>query len=154
MPAGQHGSDCAVSAVYYPPNQQLETYVIDVSGAFIVAWKDHNGPWQGPIGTTDRRFVPGAPIAAAVYPKYDQLEAFSVDSSGLLNDEWKVHNQAWLPCPVPLAGTPPPTPPIPAVVQTPTVITTQRLAQLTGAPDPQGLPILNAPDSTIENSPE
>jgi hypothetical protein len=138
---------CAISGVYYAPNQQLETYFIDASGAFNVLWKDHNSAWQGPVGVTDRRFVAGAPIAAALYPKYDQLEAFSVDRDGLLNVEWKVHNQAWLPCPVPLTGTPPPALAIPAVVDTPTVMSTQRIGQLTGAPDPQNLPSLNPPDA-------
>jgi hypothetical protein len=38
-------------------------------------------------------------------------------------------------------------PAIPAVVDTPTVMSTQRIGQLTGAPDPQNLPSLNPPDA-------
>ncbi|OBF50472.1 hypothetical protein A5787_08030 [Mycobacterium sp. 852002-50816_SCH5313054-b] len=138
---------CGIAGLYYAPAEQLEVYSIDASGAFNVLWKNHNGAWQSPVGVTDQRFVAGAPIAAAVYPKYDHVEAFSVDRGGLLNVEWKVHNQAWLPCPVPLAGTPPPASPIPAVVDSPTVIRTERVGQLTGEPDPQNLPSLNPPNA-------
>ena len=60
--------------------------------------------------------------------------------------EWKVRNQAWVPCSFPLMGIIPPQE-IPIEVSTPTVVRTERLGQLTGNPDPENLPSLNATDS-------
>ena len=137
--AGLHG-------IYYPPNEQLEVFFIDKLGAFNILWKDHNSAWKGPVGVTERQFVPGAPVAAVFYSKYDQLEAFTSDKHGVLNVEWKVRNQAWVPCSFPLMGTVPPQE-IPLGGEIPAVIKTERLGQLTGSPDPGNLPSLNATNS-------
>jgi hypothetical protein len=136
----------ALAGHYYPPNEQLEVFFIDRLGAFSVLWKDHNGPWQGPVGVTEPQFVPGAQVAATFYPSYDQVEAFTTDTAGILKVEWKVRNQPWVPCPFPLAGLAAPLG-LPAETRSPTVVQTERLGQLTGSPDPADLPVLNAPGS-------
>jgi len=132
----------SLTAVYYPPNEQLEVHLVDRGGAFNVLWKDHDSAWKGPVGVTERHFVPGASVAATFYPHYDQLEAFTTDKDGVLNVEWKVRNQAWVPCSFPLMGTLSPNV-VPTRVTTPTVLRTERLGQLTGSTDPERLPILN-----------
>jgi hypothetical protein len=151
-PVGLTGADSinvgsALTGIYYLPNEQLEVFFIDKLGAFNVLWKDHNSAWKGPVGVTEGHFVPGAPVAAVFYPRYDQLEAFTTDKDGVLNVEWKVRNQAWVPCSFQLMGIIPPQE-IPIEVRTPTVVRTERLGQLTGNPDPENLPSLNATDSS------
>jgi hypothetical protein len=150
-PVGLTGVDSinvgsALTGIHYPPNEQLEVFFIDKLGAFNVLWKEHNREWKGPVGVTEPHFVPGAPVAAVFYPRYDQLEAFTTDKDGVLNVEWKVRNQAWVPCSFPLMGIMPPQE-IPIEVRTPTVVRTERLGQLTGDPDPENLPSLNATGS-------
>ena len=150
-PVGLTGVDSvivgsALTGIYYPPNEQLEVFFIDKLGAFNVLWKEHNTAWKGPVGVTEPHFVAGAPVAAVLYPRYDQLEAFTTDKGGVLNVEWKVRNQAWAPCSFPLMGIIPPQE-IPLEVMTPTVVKTERLGQLTGNPDPENLPSLNAKGS-------
>ena len=136
-----------LASVYYPTNEQLEVYFIDKRGAFNVIWKDHDGPWKPPTAVTQPHFVPGAPLAAAIYPSHDQVEAFTADNDGILYVEWKARNQAWVPCSFPLMGTFPQHT-IPARVTAPTVMSTERLGQLTGSTDPERLPILNGPQRT------
>jgi hypothetical protein len=150
-PVGLTGVDSinvgsALTGIYHPPNEQLEVFFIDKLGAFDVLWKEHNSAWKGPIGVTERHFVAGAAVATVFYPRYDQVEAFTTGKDGVLSVEWKVHNQAWVPCSFPLMGTTPPQE-IPIEVSTPTVVKTERLGQLTGNPDPENLPSLNATDS-------
>lgn len=151
-PVGLTGIDSinkasALTGLYYPPNEQLEVFFIDKHGAFNILWKDHNSVWKGPVGVTERHFVPGASVAAVFYSNYDQIEAFTTDKDGVLNVEWKVRNQAWVPCSFPLMGLIPPRQ-IPLGTGIPVVISTERLGQLTGSPDPENLPSLNATGSS------
>src|SRR5262249_17413184 len=85
-----------VAAIYYPTNQQLEVYVVDNNGVFNVVWKDHNGPWNAPVGLTDRGFAPpGARLAGMYQPLNEQLEIFVVGADGALKVVWKDHNGPW-----------------------------------------------------------
>ena len=37
-----------LAAVYQPPNEQLEVFVVGANGALNVVWKDNNGVWKRP----------------------------------------------------------------------------------------------------------
>jgi hypothetical protein len=125
-------------AIYYPTNNQLEVLFADSFRSLNVLWKVNNGAWNNPVGITLSRYLGAAVTWAAVsYPIQSQLEVFTTDPNQGLFVEWKVNNGSWAPCPVRLAGQPPVAP------AAATVMETTRIAQLTGARDPEGLPILN-----------
>jgi len=87
-----------LSAVYYPPNNQLEVFHIDRHGALIVMWKAQNGSWNAPVALTDSTFAPpGAPLSAAYYPVNNQLEVFAINPHGALALKWKAQNENWRP---------------------------------------------------------
>ncbi|HEY6988560.1 MAG TPA: hypothetical protein VH369_09260 [Bryobacteraceae bacterium] len=86
----------SVAAVYYPPNNQLEVFFADSTGALAVIWKAQNGAWNAPHRLTTAGFtLPGSPIAAVFYPLNNQLEVFIVDAEGALTLFWKAQNGVW-----------------------------------------------------------
>ncbi|HYJ13615.1 MAG TPA: hypothetical protein VEW66_08490 [Thermomicrobiales bacterium] len=93
-----------VATVFYPPNNQLETFVVGSDGAVYVIWKAQNENWQPPVALTSIGFAqPGAPIAAVYYPVNEQLELFVGGTDGAVNVIWKAQNGAWN-APVALTG--------------------------------------------------
>jgi hypothetical protein len=85
-----------ISATYYPPNNQLEAFFIDKSGAFNVIWKAQNGKWNAPVKLTGSRFAPsGSQITSVFQPQNNQLEVFTVGNNGSVNLLWKANNGAW-----------------------------------------------------------
>jgi Dual-action HEIGH metallo-peptidase len=87
-----------ISATYYPPNDQLEVFFVDGSGAFNLAWKAQNGAWNAPVKLTESGFAPaGSHIASVLNPQNDQLEVLLVGSNGSVNLFWKANNGAWNP---------------------------------------------------------
>ncbi|MEU3355183.1 DUF4185 domain-containing protein [Streptomyces sp. NPDC037389] len=118
-----------VTAVHYPPNDQLEVHVVDGDGRIWVLWKAHNRPWAPqPHPLTDTgAVVAGTPLTSAFYPVNDQLEAFLGDGTWFSRVLWKSQNKAWAPCLVPLG-------PRSGTAFSPAA-NTQRLAQVTGTSD-------------------
>jgi hypothetical protein len=85
-----------VSAVYYPPNDQLEAFFVDSTGAFNVIWKAHNRLWNQPVALTRAGYaLQRSPLSAVYYPLNDQLEVFLIDGNGALSLMWKANNGAW-----------------------------------------------------------
>ncbi|MFE7408969.1 DUF4185 domain-containing protein [Streptomyces laurentii] len=118
-----------VTAVHYPPNEQLEVHVIGTDGRVWVMWKDHNGPWAPePHPLTDAgALAPETPLTSAYYPVNEQLEVFVGDETWFSRVLWKHHNKTWAPCLVPL-GPRSGTTYLPAA-------DTRHLAQVTGTPE-------------------
>jgi hypothetical protein len=128
----------SVTAVYYPVNEQLEVFLIAQNGSLNVVWKAHDGSWNAPVAITLNDFVnPSASLAAVHYPLRDQLEVFTSSQSGVLYVQWKFNNGQFSPCPAPLYS------PLVATEPKLRVIRTDRVAQLTGDVDPEGLPVPN-----------
>ncbi|WP_298912907.1 M12 family metallopeptidase [uncultured Nostoc sp.] len=95
-PANTATPGTPISAVYYPPNNQLEAFFIDGSGAFNLIWKAQNGSWNAPVKLTGAGFAPlGSNIASVFYPQNNQLEVFLVDNYGSVNLFWKANNSVW-----------------------------------------------------------
>lgn len=93
-----------LSVVYYPPNQQFETFFVDAAGRVNVLWKANNGAWNGPAAISPANVgVPGRPIVGVYHPPNQQLEVFTVGPTGAVNLVWKAQNRAWN-APVVLAG--------------------------------------------------
>lgn len=85
-----------LETVYYPPNNQLETFVVGNDGALSVFWKAQNENWNPPVALTAPGFAPpGAPISAVYYPLGEQLEVFVGGSDGAVYVIWKAQNGAW-----------------------------------------------------------
>jgi Matrixin len=85
-----------ISATYYPPNNQLEAFFIDKSGAFNLIWKAQNGKWNAPVKLTGAGFAPSeAHIISVFQPQNNQLEVFSVGNNGAVNLFWKANNSVW-----------------------------------------------------------
>ena len=85
-----------LSAVYYPPNNQLEVLYFDVSGALNVLWKAQNRNWNPPARISAPGLAPsGGGISAAFYPLNNQLEALFVANDGSVRVAWKANNGAW-----------------------------------------------------------
>ncbi len=95
--AGEGGT----STVYYPPNEQFETFVVDQAGAVNVIWKAGNGVWMGPVGiSTPGLAPPGAAVAAVYYPVNQQLEVFVVGNDGRVWVLWKAQNGVFNQAPI------------------------------------------------------
>lgn len=85
-----------LSAVFYPPNNQLEVLYFDAGGALNVLWKVRNGPWNPPARISPPNVAPsGGGISAAFYPLNNQLEALFVANDGAVRVAWKANNGAW-----------------------------------------------------------
>ena len=85
-----------LSAVYYPPNNQLEVLYFDVNGALNVLWKAQNRNWNAPARISPPNLAPsGGGVSAAFYPLNNQLEALFVANDGSVRVAWKVNNGAW-----------------------------------------------------------
>ena len=85
-----------LSAVYYPPNNQLEVLYFDVGGALNVLWKAQNRNWNPPARISAPGLAPsGGGISAAFYPLNNQLEALFVANDGSVRVAWKANNGAW-----------------------------------------------------------
>ncbi|PYE53092.1 M12 family metallopeptidase [Deinococcus yavapaiensis] len=94
----------ALSVVYYPLNQQFETFFVDPSGRVNVLWKANNGAWSRPVAISPANVgVPGRPIVAVYHPPNQQLEVVTVGPTGAVNLVYKAQNRAWS-APVVLAG--------------------------------------------------
>ncbi|MDP9070082.1 MAG: hypothetical protein M3N68_02100 [Actinomycetota bacterium] len=91
-PPGAH-----LAAAFYPPNNQLELFVVDRDGTVNVIWKAQNGAWNPPVGLQAGFGAPGAPLAVAYQPLNEQLEVFAVGDDGSVRGIWKEHNGAWKP---------------------------------------------------------
>ncbi|WP_019587530.1 M12 family metallopeptidase [Deinococcus apachensis] len=85
-----------LSAVFYPPNNQLEVLYFDAGGALNVLWKAQNGRWNAPARISPPNVAPpGGGISAAFYPLNNQLEALFVANDGAVRVAWKANNGAW-----------------------------------------------------------
>lgn len=85
-----------LSAVYYPPNRQLEVLYFGNDGKLNVVWKAQNGRWNAPIGISPPNLAPpGAGISAAFYPLNNQLEGLFVGNDGAVHVAWKANNGNW-----------------------------------------------------------
>ena len=85
-----------LSAVYYPPNNQLEVLFIGADGALNVLWKAQNGRWNPPTKISAPNLAPsGSGISAAFYPLNNQLEALFAGNDGGIRVAWKSNNSAW-----------------------------------------------------------
>ena len=107
----------AITSVYYPLNNQLETFVVGADGAVYVIWKAQNDVWNAPVPLTAAGFAPpGSPMSAVYYPLNEQLEVFVVDNAGAVNVLWKAQNGTWnAPVPLTAAGFAPPGAPLAAL---------------------------------------
>jgi len=107
----------AITSVYYPLNNQLETFVVGADGAVYVIWKAQNDVWNAPVPLTAAGFAPpGSPMSAVYYPLNEQLEVFVVDNAGAVNVLWKAQNGTWnAPVPLTAAGFAPLGAPLAAV---------------------------------------
>lgn len=85
-----------LSAVYYPPNNQLEVLFIGADGALNVLWKAQNERWNPPARISAPNLAPsGSGISAAFYPLNNQLEALFAGNDGGIRVAWKSNNDAW-----------------------------------------------------------
>jgi hypothetical protein len=85
-----------IATVYYPANDQLEAFFVDVSGALNVLYKVRNSVWSGPVAITAAGFAtPGDWVAASYYWLGTQLEVFVSDASGQVQLVWKANNSTW-----------------------------------------------------------
>lgn len=85
-----------LSAVYYPPNNQLEVLFFGTDGALNVLWKAQNGTWNSPAKISASNLAPsGGGISAAFYPINNQLEALFAANDGGIRVAWKANNGAW-----------------------------------------------------------
>ena len=118
-----------VTAVYYPPGENLEVHVVGNDHRVWVLWKDHNGPWTGHLQplTDPDAVAPMTPLSSAFYPINEQLEVFLGDPSFFSRLLWKHHNKTWAPCAVPIGARS-------AVAYVPDA-QTSRIAQVTATND-------------------
>lgn len=87
----------ALSAVFYPPNNQLEVLFIGADGALNVLWKAQNGRWNPPARISAPNIAPsGGGISAAFYPLNNQLEVLFAANDGGIRLAWKANNGAWI----------------------------------------------------------
>ena len=92
-----------IAAVYNPPGETLEVFVVGNYRRVSVLWKHRNGPWQGPIPLTDPdRARPTTPLSGVHHPAGDQLELFLGDPSSFARVLWKHGHSVWAPCAVPI----------------------------------------------------
>lgn len=85
-----------IASVFYPPNNQLEAFLVGNDGAVYVVWKAQNGLWNLPVRLTATGAAsPGAPLSAVFYPVNNQLEVFYVGTDGALRLLWKANNGTW-----------------------------------------------------------
>jgi hypothetical protein len=94
-PAGFAPPAANIAGVFYPPNNQLELFVIDQSGTLKVIWKAQDGAWNPPMGLQSAFAAPGAPLAVAYQPLNEQLEVFAVAGDGSIHGIWKAKNSTW-----------------------------------------------------------
>jgi hypothetical protein len=90
------GAGGSLAVAYYPPNEQLEEFYVDSTGAINVTWKAQGGRWRPAVALTAQGFAPpGAPLAAVYQPLNEQLEVFVVGVDGAVRGIYKAHNGAW-----------------------------------------------------------
>ncbi|MBD2245213.1 hypothetical protein [Nostoc sp. FACHB-888] len=84
------------ASVYYPLNEQLESFFVGNDGAVNLLYKANNAEWQAPVKLTAPKFAPPrGNITAVYYPLNDQLEVFAVGNDGAVNVIWKEKNGPW-----------------------------------------------------------
>jgi len=75
-----------LAAVYQPPNEQLEVFVVGANGALNVVWKDNNGVWKRP------------PCSGGNCPGWQMLDnnprTVAIVASG--SDLYQLHNDGWI----------------------------------------------------------
>jgi hypothetical protein len=85
-----------LTAVHYPPNDQLEVFLIDSQGALNVIWKAQNGHWHTPFSLTPNGYaISMTPPVAVFYPTNNELDVLLADSRRSLSVVWKVNNGTW-----------------------------------------------------------
>jgi hypothetical protein len=85
----------SVAAVYYPPQEQLLVFFVDVTGVLRAVWKDHDGRWSAPMILSTADFAEATSVAAVYYPVNDQLEVFAVDRRGAVRVAWRTGAGNW-----------------------------------------------------------
>ncbi|MGH7513764.1 MAG: hypothetical protein ACREOQ_12660 [Gemmatimonadales bacterium] len=94
LTAPEFAPGARLSAVYYPPEEQLEVFTIDRGGAVRGISKAHNEPWRVPV-TLPGAAPAGAPLAAVYYPPHEQLVVCFVDTIGATRCAWMEQNGRW-----------------------------------------------------------
>jgi hypothetical protein len=90
-------SGAPITVAYYPPNDQLEVFVVGHYGAVQGIWKEHNSDWNKPFNLTVQGLAPaGAAVAAVYYPQSNQqLYVFFVDSRNAVRAVSKAPDGRW-----------------------------------------------------------
>ncbi|MEJ0087177.1 MAG: hypothetical protein WDO72_15995 [Pseudomonadota bacterium] len=99
-PAGFAYPHAKVAAIWQPLNEQLEVFAVNRVGAINVAWKAHNGRWNGPVVIGGPAIAKqGTDILALWDPQAARLEVVTVGVRDRLIMAWKINNGAWKPGP-------------------------------------------------------
>jgi hypothetical protein len=85
-----------LAAVYYPPGDTLEVFVVGDNGGVTGLWKASyvGDAWQRPFVLANATGIalPGSALASVYYPPGPQLEVFLIDRFGALTLLWKTRH--------------------------------------------------------------
>ena len=95
-PVGFGVAGGAVTASFYPLNNQLEVFTVSPNGAVNLLWKAQNSAWKSPVAlTAPGAAQPSRSLAVMLQPINNQLELSFTDASGALSLIYKAQNGPW-----------------------------------------------------------